>query len=64
MQYSSDQKIVTVDVVDLKGVLVPVPVTNNSSGKQIDVSGLAQGDYFIRILSEKGTIYKKLIVSK
>ena len=57
---ATSQSII-VEVVDISGKMVYEETTNRSS-IQINLSGLAKGMYFVKLITEEGTITKKVLV--
>ena len=64
LQYPSDQTIKRINLIDMSGSSIQVKIFNQLNEKQIDVSGIKPGNYFISIVSDKGLVYKKVIVDQ
>jgi len=54
------KKMDKIELMDTQGKFVQVQITGSSSEKQIDISKLTSGIYFIRITSGKDVVYKKV----
>lgn len=52
----------TVQVLDAAGRVLSVPVTERYEDRLIDVAGLANGPYLVRVADTKGGMVKRLIV--
>ena len=59
---SPNVEIKTIQINDINGRFVKDIDVNNSNEVEINISNLSQGIYFIKIISEKETVTKKLIV--
>jgi len=56
-----DNKIDKLELMDVQGKLIQVQSSGNNTEKQIDISLLTKGVYFIKITSGKDVVYKKLV---
>lgn len=61
LSYPTDKKIESICIIDLMGKTISVPVSNFENGKQINANLLTKGTYFIKVTSQEGMIYKKII---
>jgi len=57
---STDEKIRAIEIVDMRGVPMPIFFDNN----KLDVSQFANGSYILRLATEHGRVIKKFAVSK
>lgn len=57
----TDIKMDKIELMDVNGKSVPVNSSGSSTKKQIDISMLSEGIYFIRITSGKEVLYKKMV---
>ena len=57
---------VTINIMDLKGVLVKSVTVNNEGllKEPVDISGLASGQYFVKVQSASNQFIEKLIIAK
>jgi len=55
------KKMDKIELLDIHGKFVQVQSSGNSTEKQLDISKLTNGIYFIRITSGKDVIYKKVV---
>lgn len=58
---TTDALISTIEITDLNGRIVKSSSYSNISEAQVNVSELAQGIYTMKIVSDKGTVVKKVI---
>jgi hypothetical protein len=58
---TTDALISTIEITDLNGRIVKTSSFSNISEAQVSVSELAQGIYTMKIVSDKGTVVKKII---
>jgi hypothetical protein len=58
---TTDALISTIEITDLNGRIVKTSSFSNISEAQVGVSELAQGIYTMKIVSDKGTVVKKII---
>jgi hypothetical protein len=61
LQSSSNKKIDKIELIDIKGNLIQAQNSGNSTEKQIDISMLTNGIYFIKITSGIDVVYKKVV---
>jgi hypothetical protein len=61
LQCSPDKEMDKIELIDIQGKLMPVQSSGNSTEKQIDISMLTKGIYFIKITSGKDVVYKKIV---
>jgi hypothetical protein len=61
LQCPPDKKMSKIELMDVQGKLVQVQSFGSSTEKQIDISKLPEGIYFLKISSGKNVIYKKLV---
>jgi PIN domain nuclease of toxin-antitoxin system len=61
LQCSPDKVINKVELMDVQGKLMQVQSSGNSTEKQMDISMLPGGIYFIKITSGKDVVYKKVV---
>jgi len=61
---AGNERIASVDISDLSGKLIQHFSLSNSITAQLDVSGLNDGIYLLRVNTEKGITTKKLIVAR
>jgi len=61
LKCSPEKKMDKIVLMDIHGKFVQVQSSGNSTEKQLDISKLTNGIYFIRITSGKDVIYKKVV---
>lgn len=63
---SADERIKGVSVYDMAGKAIGRPRTNHSQSTEmeLDLSGLPNGTYVVKIETEKGTATRKVIIDK
>jgi hypothetical protein len=61
LKCSPTKKMDKIELMDTQGKFVQVQITGSSSEKQIDISALTRGVYFIKITSGKAVVYKKVV---
>jgi len=64
IKYPFDFEIMKIDMIDIAGRGMQLKVNSLVNEKQIDVSRVKSGNYFISIMTQKGLIYKKIIVKQ
>lgn len=59
---TQELEITDIDILDMTGRRVSfVPLLTSSANKQIDISHLGTGIYFVKIQTDKGTVTKKVV---
>jgi hypothetical protein len=61
VQCSPAQKMDKIELMDIHGKFIQVQSSGNSTEKQIDMSKLTKGIYFIRITSGNDNVFKKVV---
>lgn len=61
LSYPANKNVEEVSMIDLLGKTISVPVSNFENGKQINITQLTTGTYFLKITSNEEIIYKKVI---
>jgi hypothetical protein len=61
LQCSQDKEMDKIELMDIQGKLIQAQSSGNSTEKQIDISMLTKGIYFIKITSGKDVVYKKIV---
>jgi len=61
IQCSSDKEMDKIELMDIQGKLKQAQSSGNSTEKQLDISMLPGGIYFIKITSGKDVVYKKVV---
>ncbi|MBC7642343.1 MAG: T9SS type A sorting domain-containing protein [Flavobacterium sp.] len=61
LSYPVNKNVEEVSMIDLLGKTIVVPVSNFENGKQINANQLTSGTYFIKITTQEGVFYKKVI---
>jgi hypothetical protein len=61
LQSSSNKKMDKIELIDIKGNLIQAQNSGNNTEKQIDISMLTNGIYFIKITSGIDVVYKKVV---
>ena len=61
LKCSPTKKMDKIELMDTQGKYVQIQITGSSSEKQIDISALTRGVYFIKITSGKAVVYKKVV---
>jgi hypothetical protein len=61
LQCSSNKKIDKIELMDIQGRLIQAQSSGNRTEKEIDISMLTKGMYFIKITSGKDVVYKKVV---
>ena len=59
------QKSLTINVLDVSGHILQTSKLDDVSGKQAiayDLSKLAKGVYYVQIISEDGSVTKKMVI--
>jgi len=61
LQCATDKEIDKVELMDVQGKIIQVQTSGSSTEKQIDISMLQQGVYFLKITVGKDSVYKKVV---
>ena len=61
LSYPANKNVEEVNMIDLLGKSISLPVSNFENGKQINANTLPTGTYFLKITTPEGVIYKKVI---
>jgi hypothetical protein len=61
LQCAPEKEMDKVELMDVQGKIIQVQSFGSSTEKQIDISKLPEGIYFVKITSEKNTVYKKVV---
>jgi hypothetical protein len=61
LQCSPDKEMDKVELMDVQGKIIQVQSFGSSTEKQIDISILPEGIYFLKVTSGKDVIYMKLV---
>jgi len=51
--YCGNERVDNIELINLQGVIVLSSLTNQSLTQKIDLSGLSQGVYFLKIINDK-----------
>lgn len=61
LQCSPDKEMDKIELMDVQGKIIQVQSSGYNTEKQIDISMLTKGIYFIKITSGKDVVYKKVV---
>jgi len=61
LQCATEKEIDKVELMDVQGKIIQVQTSGSSTEKQINISMLGQGVYFLKITVGKDAVYKKVV---
>lgn len=64
VQYPQEKIIKSIDLIDITGRVFSVKSHTENNQVQVETSTLASGTFFVRINTDDGVIYKKVIVNR
>ena len=64
LEIPEQQKIVSLEIYDIKGRLIKQLLRKNTKKILVDVKDFAEGYYLVKTKTKQGSVSKKLIISK